>query len=66
MKYYKPKKDLEYSCLLRPQKHNGKKQWRCQDFSYKKRWVENGDIAFNLLKKNFIEVPNEAEAIEGY
>ena len=66
MRYFKPKNNLEYSCMLLPQKTDGKRQWRYDNrsqFPQHHEWVENYSVNMELLANNFIEVATEAEAL---
>ena len=63
IRYFKPRKDLEYSSLLLPQKIVKDKQYRyCSDCGFFPHWKENDGVSLDLLSKNFIEVQTEAEA----
>lgn len=74
--YYKPRKDLEYSCVLAPQKIDvlNKKQYRFIIEKLGERsWLEShgnnlSDPRFNIftLNGNFELVETEKEAVEDF
>lgn len=67
IRYFKPRKDLEYSGSLLPQKLVGNQQSYLVGSGSLYRWRES-DVPprLDLLAANFIEVDTEEEAIEGY
>lgn len=66
-RYFKPRQDLEYSSSLLPQKIENGKGYRFTRVHFIAGWDENYSTPdIETLKRNFIEVNTEVEAVEGY
>jgi hypothetical protein len=68
VRYFKPRKDLDYSSSLLPHKSNGGKQFKfvVEGNGSHKHWVEHSPVSIEQWGHNFIEVKTEQEAVEGY
>lgn len=65
-RYFKPRKDLEYSAVLLPQKIvNNLDQYRYeQRYGYGEWRMNHSGVDLQALADNFIEVRTEAEALD--